>query len=154
MEAHASKEEVSLMSAQKLADHDSSAELSDWAGSPLSTLHPQPAAGHPIPYEECAERNRYVARFDLPGLDPESDLEVSVGEHVLTVRAERPPEAPATHESGFAHGTLRSTITLPAETDDRDVAAVYRNGILEVNIGWQHGPTTRTIKVLHLSDAW
>jgi hypothetical protein len=33
------------------------------------------------------------------------------------------------------------------------VAATYRDGILEVSVGWQDGPTARRIKILTLADA-
>jgi HSP20 family protein len=152
MEGRASRGKVSLMSMQELTGHESSAEMSDWAGSPLSTLHPQAEMLHPIPFEECVEKNRYVVRFELPGIDPGPDLQVSVEQHLLTVCAERAAEAAATLPSGFGHGRFRSVVSLPARTNDRDVAAVYRNGVLEVNIGWQDGPAARKIKVLHLAD--
>jgi HSP20 family molecular chaperone IbpA len=76
---------------------------------------------------------------------------VWVDRHVLTVRAERDAETPAARETGFGHWMFRSVVTLPPRTDDRDVAAVYRNGILEVSVGWQ-GPTARRIRVLHVHD--
>ena len=40
-----------------------------------------PAAVHGGPYvpvEEVAEDNRYVIRAELPGLDPDEDIEVTV----------------------------------------------------------------------------
>jgi HSP20 family protein len=98
-------------------------------------------AAEPIRCAQRAEEHRYVARFDLPGFDAGQDLDVSVDAHVLTVRAER------------AAGAWRSVITLPAGTNDRDVAATYRDGILEVSVGWQDGPTARRIKILTLADA-
>jgi HSP20 family protein len=139
------------MNTHELTGHESSGDLSDRAGSPVSTLHPADEPAHPIPCEECAEPNRYVIRFELPGIDPTRDLEVWVDRHVLTVRAERDAETPAARETGFGHWMFRSVVTLPPRTDDRDVAAVYRNGILEVSVGWQ-GPTARRIRVLHVQD--
>jgi HSP20 family protein len=141
------------MSTWVLAGHES-ADLADWVGSPMSTLHPLAEVVHAIPFEERAEKNRYVVRFELPGIDPARDLKVMLGEHGLTVRAERSAGTAATQPSGFAHGTVRSAVALPPQANDRDLAAVYRNGILEVNIGWQDGPDIRTVEVLHLSDAW
>ena len=138
------------MSAEKLTGHESAAELADWAGSPMSTLHPMAAADQPIDCEEHAEENRYVVRLELPALDAVRDLEVSVDAHVLTVRSERPAAA-AGKEAG--KDTFLSHIKLPAGTDDKDIAATYRDGILEVSAGWADDPTARKIKVLVLADA-
>jgi HSP20 family protein len=140
------------MNTQELSGHESAAELSDWPGSPLSTLHPMADASQPIPFEEFAENNRYVVRIELPGVDPGQDVDISIDAHVLTVRAERPAGAAGQHRSALPFGTFRCQITLPAATNDRDAAATYRNGILEISVGWQEGPTARKIEVLALAN--
>jgi HSP20 family protein len=145
--------EGDLVSTQELTGHESAAELSDWPGSPLSALHPMAVTELPIRFEEYSEKNRYVVRLELPGIDLGKDLEVSIGAHVLSVRAERPLGPAEKCTSEFLYGTFGSHITLPAGTNDRDVAATYRNGILEVSVGWAEKPTARKVKVLTLADA-
>lgn len=89
--------------------------------------------------EEREEQNRFVVRLDLPGIEPDEDLDVSIDEHVLTICAIGP-------------AAFRVCLPLPARTNDRDAAATYRDGALEVSVGWQQGPTARKIKVLSLAS--
>jgi HSP20 family protein len=107
----------------------------------------------PIRFEEHGDENRYVVRLELPGIDLGKALEVSIGAHVLSVRAERRAGPAEKCTSEFPYGTFGSHITLPAGTNDEDVAATYRNGILEVSVGWAEKPTARKVKVLTLADA-
>jgi HSP20 family protein len=139
-----------MTSTQDLTGHEAAAELADWPGSPLSTLHyvPSSAAATLAPSDEWAEENRYVVRFNLPGLDAGKDIQVSVDAHVLTVRVRKP--ADNGQQAGSEPLTCR--VNLPEQANDRDVAAIYWNGNLDVNVGWRHGPTARDIDVLTLAD--
>src|SRR5579862_2739059 len=80
---------VSYMSQRIVPGQGLSVELADWPGSPLSTLHHQ-ASTAPIRTEAYVSGGRYVVRFELPGIDPETGLDVSVEAGVLSVHAERP----------------------------------------------------------------
>jgi HSP20 family protein len=111
----------------------SGAEMADWPGSPLSTLHPMAAMTQPIRREEYVRDGRYVVRFELPGIHPEKDLDITVESQVLTVHAERHAGTGAKYHSEFRYGPLCSHVTLPAGVDSGDVTATYRNGILEVS---------------------
>lgn len=122
-------------------------DMSDWPGSPLSTLHGAEAAALPIAVEEFASGDRYLVRFELPGIDPRKNLEVSVEAQVLTVHAERPPVT-ATHcHTQFSYGSFCSHVTLPAEADTQDITATYQDGILEVSVGFAARPQARKIEV-------
>ncbi|MEP7023573.1 MAG: Hsp20/alpha crystallin family protein [Actinomycetota bacterium] len=112
----------------------------------------EPALDHPIQMVGHAEKNRYVVRLELPDSGPGTDIEVSVDAQVLTVRAERPARPAGNGHPELRHGRFSGQVTLPAAVDDRDVAATYGGGILEISAGWQDGPTARRIKVLPLSD--
>jgi HSP20 family protein len=122
-------------------------------GDLVSTLHSMAVTELPIRSEEYGEKNRYVVRLELPGIDLGKALEVSVSSHVLSVRAERPVGPAEKCTSEFLYGTFGSHITLPTGTNDGDVAATYRNGILEVSVGWAEKPAARQVKVLTLADA-
>jgi HSP20 family protein len=136
------------MSATTVPVQQSSPDLSDWPGSPLSTLHHEQAPTQPIPTEEYLGDGRYAVRFELPGLDPEQDLDVRVESQVLTVQAERRPTAAGKDHSHFRYGLFCSHVTLPAGIDDSDVTATYRNGILEVSVGFEGERAARRIKVV------
>ncbi|WP_035864336.1 Hsp20/alpha crystallin family protein, partial [Cryptosporangium arvum] len=45
-----------------------------------------------IRFEERREKDRYVVRAELPGVDPEKDIQISVAEGTLTITAERREE--------------------------------------------------------------
>jgi HSP20 family protein len=42
--------------------------------------------------EEFAEDGTLVVRADLPGIDPDKDVEISLRDHALTIEAERREE--------------------------------------------------------------
>jgi len=121
-------------------------DISDWPGSPLSTLHGGTAAALPIRVEEYPSGDRYLVRFDLPGIDPAKDLDVSVEGQVLTVHAERRAD-PAARQTQFVYGTFCGHVTLPAGTNDSDITATYQSGVLEVSVGHAARPAARKITV-------
>ena len=49
----------------------------------------EPMAGAPIKVEEFTDQDHIVIRAELPGVDPERDIDVTVDDGVLTIRAER-----------------------------------------------------------------
>jgi HSP20 family molecular chaperone IbpA len=71
-------------------------------------------------------------RAELPGIDPEKDVEITVDDGVLTVKAERREEKKEGGRSEFRYGSFARSVTLPAGADEENVAASYRDGILEV----------------------
>ena len=108
---------------------------SDWAGSPMSTLHHMPAQPQPIPAEQYADGTGYVIRLEVPGIDPASDLTVSVETGTIVVRAERRDNAPEGRQTEFRYGHFARRIALPLGADAGDVCASYHDGILTVRIG-------------------
>ncbi len=124
-----------------------SVELADWPGSPLSTLHHQTSTA-PIRTEAYVSGGRYVVRFELPGIDPDSGLDVTVEANVLSVHAERPAGDAGKYHSEFRYGLFDSHVTLPAGADTSDVTATYENGILDVAVGMENKHAARHIKVV------
>ena len=98
---------------------------------------PAPAAYSPrIDFSETDTEMRVAA--ELPGIE-EKDIQVSLEEGVLTIRAERNVETKdeaakeRRHVETF-HGKYERSLRLPAEVDADAVKAVYRNGILTVTL--------------------
>jgi HSP20 family molecular chaperone IbpA len=108
------------------------AEMFDWLEAPWTFL--RPVAGHPMRVEDFVRDDSYVIRAELPGVDPEKDLEVTVTNGILTIKAERREERADQHHSEFHYGTFSRSVTLPAGADDEHVEAVYGHGILEVTV--------------------
>jgi HSP20 family molecular chaperone IbpA len=84
--------------------------------------------------EEMVQDNGYVIRAELPGLDPEKDIEVTVDGRTLTIHAERRQEDSEPYRSEFRYGSVTRSVRLPAKVDAKDVTARYENGILEVSV--------------------
>ncbi len=107
-------------------------EMVDWLEAPWTIL--RPVAGHPMRVEDYVQDGNYVIRAELPGIDPEKDLEVTVTKGILTIRAERREEVTGKHHSEFSYGTFSRSVTLPASADEEHVEAIYGHGILEVAV--------------------
>jgi predicted unusual protein kinase regulating ubiquinone biosynthesis (AarF/ABC1/UbiB family)/HSP20 family molecular chaperone IbpA len=108
-------------------------DLADWLESPWSGPPPF-LTGQVFRLEEAIRDNRYVIRAELPGLDPENDIEVTVDGCILTIRAERRQQDNGPYRSEFRYGSLAREVTLPARVDPADVTARYDKGVLEVSV--------------------
>jgi predicted unusual protein kinase regulating ubiquinone biosynthesis (AarF/ABC1/UbiB family)/HSP20 family molecular chaperone IbpA len=108
-------------------------DLADWLESPW--MGPPPlTAGQTFRVEEVAQDNRYVIRAELPGLDPDQDIEVFVDGRTLTIHAERRQEDSGPYRSEFRYGSLTRLVRLPTRVDAKDVTARYERGVLELSI--------------------
>ena len=107
--------------------------LVDWLESPWAGP-PQFAAAQSFRVEEVARDGRYVIRAELPGLDPETDIEVTVEGTTLTIHAERRQEDSGPYSSEFRYGSLTRLVRLPVRVDAKDVTACYGRGVLEVSV--------------------
>ena len=108
-------------------------DLADWLESPWAGPPPF-LTGQVFRLEEAVRDNRYVIRAELPGLDPEKDIQVTVDGRILTIRAERRQEDHGAYRSEFRYGSLARAVRLPGRVDPADVTARYDKGVLEVSI--------------------
>jgi HSP20 family protein len=98
----------------------------DWPGEDL------------IRIDEYREGDTEVIRAELPGIDPEKDVELTVSEGMLRISAERRVEE-KTEDLGYVrhelrYGSMRRTLPLPEGVSESDISATYRNGILEIRV--------------------
>lgn len=91
-----------------------------------------------IRVEEVTEGDTLVVRAELPGVDPDKDVELTVDSGYLTIRAERHEEKEEKgrqrHRTEFRYGSFTRTLPLPEGATEDDVKATFENGILEVRI--------------------
>lgn len=120
------------------------ADMFDWLEAPWTLL--RPASGHLMRVEDFVRDGSYVIRAELPGIDPEKDVEVTVANGLLTIKAERREEVTDKHHSEFHYGTFSRSVTLPAGADEEHVTAVYGHGILEVSVGLAKGAADKTVR--------
>lgn len=113
------------------------AELVDWleGGFPSMPFMRPFAGAQVIRVEDYVEEGKYVLRAELPGIDPEKDVEITVDNGVLTIKAERQEEKREGHRSEFRYGAFSRSVTLPTGADEDDVTATYSDGILVVRVG-------------------
>jgi HSP20 family protein len=112
-------------------------DLTDlWAG-----WAPFGAIGWPfrdIKVEEFIDGDHLVIRAELPGVDPDRDIDVSVDNGVLTIAAERQESNREQLEKGyrseFRYGSFVRQVRLPAGTSAEVVSAAYKDGVLEIRM--------------------
>lgn len=110
-----------------------SPDLGDWFEEPFLTLRPY--LGQPIKVEEYVEDGHYMIRAELAGIDPQREVEVTVGSGYLNIRAQRSDKIERKHRSEFRYGSFSRTIGLPANADEDAVTASSHDGILTISVG-------------------
>jgi HSP20 family protein len=79
-----------------------------------------------------------VVRAELPGVDPDKDIDISFQDGALTIRGERRHEDRTEKDDYYrfesSYGSFQRTIPLPQGVKAQDIKATYENGILEVVI--------------------
>ena len=113
---------------------------SAWPLEITSTLDTTAGSGLAMRMEEFVDGDTLVVRAELPGVDPDKDVEITVDNGVLTISAERREEkvegeeGTSGYRSEFRYGSYRRSMTLPAGATEDDVKATYTDGILEVRV--------------------
>jgi len=94
----------------------------------------RPVGDNPMRVEDFIKDGRYVLRAELPGIDPEKDLELTVSNGVLTIRAHRQEETQTKYRSEFRYGVFTRSVKLPAGAEEDHIQASYDAGVLEVAV--------------------
>jgi HSP20 family protein len=89
-----------------------------------------------IRVDEYRDGDTEVIRAELPGIDPEKDVELIVSDGMLRINAERRVEE-KTEDKGYVrhelrYGSMTRTLPLPEGVAESDISATYKDGILEV----------------------
>lgn len=109
-------------------------EFTDWFETDFPLRPFLPHEGHLIRVEDARTEKEYVVRAELPGVDPDQDIQVSVDDNFLTILAERREHKAETHQSEFRYGMLRRAVRLPAGADAEHITATYDKGVLTVTV--------------------
>ncbi len=101
--------------------------------------------------EEIHEDGDLVVRAEVPGIDPDEDVDVSVSEGMLHISAKREErtedKGKDRYRSEFRYGQFSRNIALPCGLDKDAVKAEYKDGILEVRIPWPKEKEQASTKV-------
>ena len=98
----------------------------DWPGEDLIRL------------DEFREGNTQVIRAELPGIDPDKDVEITVVDGTLQINAERRVEEKS-QDAGYTrqemrYGSFTRTLPLAEDATEGDIKAGYKDGILEIRV--------------------
>ena len=91
-----------------------------------------------IRVDEFREGDQQVIRAELPDIDPEKDVDVTVQDGILRIAAQRRVEEDK-QDKGYTrrelrYGSFSRTLPLPEGADDKDIQASYKDGILEIRV--------------------
>ena len=116
------------------SDDQSSAATCDWVP--------------PVDIKE--EKDRYVLRADIPGVDPK-EIEIVAENSILALRGNRAEET-AQDRSGYSRierpcGAFYRRFSLPDTADLANIVARSAHGVLEISIPKQTHVVSRTIKI-------
>lgn len=96
------------------------------------------------------EKDDLVVKAELPGID-KNDLEVSLEDDVLIIKAEKKQEKVTEDASYYAaerqFGQYTRTIALPFEVDSEKITTKFENGVLELRLPKAEETKTKRIKV-------
>lgn len=111
-------------------------EWLDWLDWP--SLSPFTEGSRMLRIEEIREDDTLVIRAEIPGIDPEKDVDIQVRDHVLEIKAQRREETSeekkGMRRSEFRYGAFYRAVRLPDEAKEGDVQATYKDGILEIRV--------------------
>lgn len=89
-----------------------------------------------IKVEQFVDGSTLVVRAEVPGIDPDKDVDVSVSEGMLHIRAEREEKSEHKGKDGyrseFRYGSFARSVALPPGAREEDITATYKDGVLEV----------------------
>lgn len=102
---------------------------------------------HMARIEDYLEDGKYVLRAELPGMDPEKDVQIQVHGNELSIAAERAVEKHDKTHSEFSYGKFARTVRLPAGSVPDEISATYEAGILELTVPVKIEEETRQIEV-------
>jgi HSP20 family molecular chaperone IbpA len=108
-------------------------DLFDWFEHSLPALdRRRDGIANMVRVEDHQEKDKYTVRAELPGIDPDKDVEITVADGILTIAAERREEKAEKDRTEFRYGSFVRRVALPKGANEEGLQASYKDGILEV----------------------
>ena len=108
-----------------------------------------------VAVEEFTEDGFLVVRAEVPGIDPDKDVDITVLDGLLTISAQRTEKEETTdrhfHRRELRYGSFARSIPIPDGVDEDKVTASYKDGILEVRVPLPEGKVTGTSRHVKVS---
>ena len=108
--------------------------------------------GPTIRIEDYVEDGIYVLRAEIPGVDPDHDLDVTIGVDRLTIKGERKEERREKDHRELHYGGFFRTVALPRGARADDIAAAYADGVLTVRVPLEATMETQHVPVHRSED--
>lgn len=98
----------------------------------------EPQGEDVISVDEYRDGDTQVIRAELPGIDPDRDVQLTVQDGALRIHAERTVESD-TEDKGYVrhelrYGTFSRVLPLADGAAEGDIRASYKDGILEIRV--------------------
>jgi HSP20 family protein len=107
---------------------------------------------HALRVEQFTEDGTLVIRAEMPGIDPDKDVEISLSNNMLTIHAERREEEKVEKRnyvrSEMRYGSFSRVIAVPAQLTETDIKASYKDGILEIRFPWKEEKSAVKIPIV------
>lgn len=88
----------------------------------------------PTRVEEVIDGKNLMVRAEIPGVDPDKDVEITMADGFLHIHAERREKEEhkdnGNFRSEFRYGSFSRNIPLPDGVKEADIKASYTNGVL------------------------
>ena len=124
--------------------------LSDFFGGDTTT-EASPIGNIRVPPIDFAEsKDAYHLTAELPGVE-QSDLDVSVSDNVLTIRAEKKAEEKKEDHNYYryerSYGSYQRQLQLPGEVNADKADVSFKNGVLSITLPKQEIEQTKVKKL-------
>lgn len=88
----------------------------------------------------------YVIAMDVPGISREG-LEIEVDENRLVVKGTREIEETKQPQTERPHGRFVRTFTVPGSVDQSQIAAAYKDGVLQITLPKRNEPKAQRVEI-------
>lgn len=109
-----------------------------------------------VAVEEFTEDGTLVVRAEMPGIDPDKDVDITVSDGMLHISAERTEEEEKKgrhfHRRELRYGSFARSLPVPEGVDEQQISATYKDGMLEVRVplpAAEAAKTARRVPVSH-----
>ncbi|HEU5036610.1 MAG TPA: Hsp20/alpha crystallin family protein [Nocardioides sp.] len=99
--------------------------------------------------EEWIEGDKRILRADIPGVDPQKDIDLTVEGTTLHLSGQRREEEHDEYHTEIRYGRFERLIGLPPGTTAADVSAQYEHGVLTVTMPARVAAVSTKIPVTH-----
>jgi HSP20 family protein len=130
-------------------DREMSRMMKRFFTDPLASWE-SPEAWRPA-LDASREGDDFVLRAELPGIDPDEDLELVVEGNILRIKGQRSEEREINEKDRFLRerlsGSFERTVSLPDGVDVNALHATYDAGVLTVRVPYPAETTTESRRI-------